>query len=124
MAAADEQAERKTILYGSSTEKVEQVPYWRDSASESHSASEAVPRLRNEAQRKPNLIADEPAVFPVDENPGARGVQSLHELHTFGWAAVHKHSKEIQSAAKKHALDPDLLKATCTWRTRVAGTGT
>ena len=70
------------------------------------------PVINMEKDRIANILADQPAIFEVRDNPKADGShRPLIDSPREGNRAVLKHNENIQKLAKKHGVDPDLVRA-------------
>lgn len=111
LAGAAERPDRKTILYGVDPNPRSIRAYWEGQGYEGPRGPLVLRRLRNEADRRPNIIADEAAVFPIEENPEADPTPPLWSFHSVGRDVVRKYAPIIEDSAERHGVDPDLVKA-------------
>ncbi|SMF16189.1 hypothetical protein SAMN06265365_103197 [Tistlia consotensis] len=110
LAGRAEAPDRKTVLYGAGPSPDEIEAYWKRKGYGGPRGDLPVRELRNEKDRRPNILADEAAIFPIEENPDADPTPPWSSWHSKGRDAVAKYERLIGAAAERYGVDPDLVK--------------
>lgn len=69
-----------------------------------------VPEINNSLDRKEAILKNRPAKFKVENNSEASPKIPLHEIDWFN--TVGRYEETINQMARKHKIDPDLVKST------------
>ena len=86
-------------------------PAKRDRADGEEAGQNPVPVLNMPDERTASILADTPARFEIKDNPNADGSKALHEWSARAKKVVSENDGLIEEMAKKHDVDPDLIRA-------------
>lgn len=86
----------------SDAEKSSQVPPYEENNP---------PTINEEKERLDAIANDKPAKFKIEKNPEASGDFKIHEVPILGRYMVKQHDTTIEKMAKKHGVDPDMIRA-------------
>ena len=73
--------------------------------------SDGPPVVNMEAERIKSILANEPAVFEIEDSEAAEVRTPVHEQEQLGFWEVWVHQDVIEQIAKEEGVDPDLLRA-------------
>ncbi|MFZ5789534.1 MAG: hypothetical protein ACOY3L_02435 [Pseudomonadota bacterium] len=69
------------------------------------------PVLRMKADREQSILSDMPAIFPLEDDPEAKGKPPIYAVHKLGADAVRRYEPIIAEEARQAGIDPDLIRA-------------
>jgi hypothetical protein len=69
------------------------------------------PTLFHEADRRKSILANEPGMFEVADNPDASSARPWYSDHNNGYDGVARNDSLIQQEARRIGVDPDLVRA-------------
>ncbi|SMF53829.1 hypothetical protein SAMN06265365_11864 [Tistlia consotensis] len=115
LAGAAGEPDRKTVLYPFEADPETVRDYWQSKGCGGPRPDldrRTLRVLRDKVDRRPDILNDEAAVFPVDENPAADSeLPNWRTQRRIGWDAVQNNASTIEAAARRYGVDPDLVKA-------------
>jgi soluble lytic murein transglycosylase-like protein len=83
------------------------------SLDEAHRAEDRWPVIdaNDEDARRQSILENSPALFSIEENSAASGTAPIYRAPFVGQLLVRKYDHEIEEAAARAGVDPDLLRA-------------